>query len=29
VVKAVEPRIFEQNVEAADEGARGCLFGVE
>jgi hypothetical protein len=28
MVKAVEPRIFEQNVEAADEGARGGLFDV-
>ena len=25
MVKAVEPRILEQNVEAADKGARGCL----
>ena len=29
MIKAVEPRIFEQNVEAAYEGARGCLFGID
>jgi hypothetical protein len=28
VVKAVEPRIFEQNVKAAYESARGCLLGI-
>jgi hypothetical protein len=28
MVKTVEPRIFEQNVEAAYEGPRGCLFGI-
>jgi hypothetical protein len=29
MVEAVEPRVFEQNVKAAYEGARGCLFGVD
>jgi hypothetical protein len=29
MVKAIEPRIFEQNVETAYEGARGRLFVVD
>jgi hypothetical protein len=29
MIKAIEPRIFKQDIEAADEGARGCLFGVD